>query len=149
MTARIEKGGEATDAIVLRHDERRVRRKRLVSQGGIEIMLNEPRAVTLEAGDRLVTDAGTVEVIAADEDLTEVRGHDAVHLLILAWQIGNRHLPAQIAGDRIIVLRDGVIGDMLKGLGATLRNVRGPFQPVGGAYDGTHSHGRVHHDPHD
>ena len=138
MRARIEKDGPAVDVIVLRHDERRVRRRRLVSQAGIEAMLDEPHAVTLRHGDRLVTPEGAVEVIAAEEDLLEVRGRDAVHLTALAWQIGNRHLAAQIEEGRILVLRDRVIAEMLEGLGARVRDVSEPFEPEGGAY--AHSH---------
>ena len=138
MGARIEREGETVDVIVLRHDERRVRRRRLVSEHGIEIMLDEPHTVTLAHGDRLVTPEGAVEVIAAEEALMEVRGRDAVHLTALAWQIGNRHLAAQIEETRILVLRDRVIGEMLEGLGAQVRDVSEPFEPEGGAY--AHSH---------
>ena len=138
MRARIAEGGPAVDVIVLRHDERRVRRRRLVSRQGIEVMLDEPHAVTLRHGMRLVTDEGAVEVIAAEEALMEVRGRDAVHLTSLAWQIGNRHLAAQIEGERILVLRDRVIAEMLEGLGASVRDVSEPFEPEGGAY--AHGH---------
>ena len=138
MAAHIEESGPTVDVIVLRHDERRVRRKRLVSQHGIEVMLDEPHTVTLRHGMRLVTEEGAVEVIAAEEDLMEVRGRDGVHLTSLAWQIGNRHLAAQIEGERILILRDKVIAEMLEGLGAQVRDVSEPFEPEGGAY--AHSH---------
>ncbi len=47
---------------------------------------------------------------------------------------------------RILILRDHVIEDMLIGLGATVRHVREPFQPVRGAYhSGGHGHAHGHH----
>lgn len=59
----------------------------------------------------------------------------------LAWHLGNRHLAAQIDEDRIFIRRDHVIRAMLEGLGATVEEVKAPFQPVHGAY---HAHGHGH-----
>jgi urease accessory protein len=78
-----------------------------------------------------------------------VCGRDARHLTVLAWQIGNRHLPAQILEDRILIRRDHVIADMLKGLGATVTEITAPFDPEGGAYgDPQHGHDHGHHHGH-
>ncbi len=56
----------------------------------------------------------------------------------LAWQIGNRHLEAQIETERILIRRDHVIEAMLGGLGATTREVTEIFKPETGAYGGHH-----------
>jgi urease accessory protein len=65
----------------------------------------------------------------------------------LAWQIGNRHLAAEITETAIRLRSDHVIRDMLIGLGATVEDIEAPFDPEGGAYGGTHaSH---HHHDHD
>ena len=79
------------------------------------------------------------EVIAAEEDLMEIRGRDAAHLVQLAWHIGNRHLPAQIEESRILIRRDRIICHMLETLGATVIDVAEPFHPENGAYH-THEH---------
>jgi urease accessory protein len=76
-------------------------------------------------------------VVAAAEDLMEVRARGQRHLVELAWHIGNRHLPAQIAADRILLRRDRIIRTMLEQLGATVSDVTEPFAPEHGAY---HSH---------
>ncbi|MCB1463527.1 MAG: urease accessory protein UreE [Nitratireductor sp.] len=116
-------------------------------EAGIDFLLDLPQARLLRHGDGLVLDDGRViEVVAAPEDLLEVRGRDARHLLALAWQIGNRHLPAQILEDRILIRLDHVIAEMLKGLGASVSEVSSPFDPEGGAYGDPH-HGH-HHDGH-
>lgn len=133
--------GLAWDAVVLLSHERRVRRKRLVSQTGFEMMLDLPRTRTLRPGDALETAQGLIEVVAGVEALTEIRGLDAVHLAALAWHIGNRHLPAQIEETFILIARDPVIERMLEGLGATLSHVEAPFHPLHGAY---HSHDHDH-----
>ncbi len=72
---------------------------------------------------------------AADEPLLEITAVDAEQLARLAWHIGNRHLPAQMATGRILIREDSVIEDMLKGLGAAVRHVAEPFMPEPGAYD--------------
>ena len=72
------------------------------------------------------------------------RAATPLRLQKIAWHIGNRHLAAQIGETRILIRRDHVIADMLRGLGARVRNVVEPFDPEGGAYGGAH-HGH-HHD---
>ena len=96
------------------------------------------KPVRLEQGDQLVLEDGRVaQVVAAPEELMEVTARDPRHLVELAWHIGNRHLPAQIAENRILLRRDRVIRAMLEQLGARIREVTEPFAPEHGAY---HSH---------
>lgn len=114
---------------------------------GIAFLLDLPEARLLRHGDGLVLDDGRIiEVIAAPEALLEVRGRDTEHLVQLAWQLGNRHLPAQVFADRILIRRDHVIADMLKGLGAEVAEIEAPFDPEGGAYGGHGSHNHGHHE---
>jgi urease accessory protein len=144
----------AAGAVVLAHDERRLRRKALPLEDGSRILVDFLEPTTLHAGDTLVLDDGRhIEVRAAPEELVEVRPLGTVHLAELAWHIGNRHLAAQIEADRIMILRDHVIEAMLEGLGATLVHVVAPFEPVRGAYSGHghahgHEHEHHHHDDH-
>jgi urease accessory protein len=133
------------DTVSLPHDERHLRRKVLSLSDGGKLLVDLAEPVMLAAGDRFLLDDGRqVAIVAAPEELLEVRGRDAVHLAELAWHIGNRHLAAQIEADRILILHDHVIEDMLEGLGATVREVADAFQPVRGAYSG-HAHGHEHH----
>jgi urease accessory protein len=139
------------DVVVLNHDERRLRRKLLRLVHGDEVLVDLPNTVTLESKSALLLEDGrTVGVEAGEEALYEVRGRDRVHLMQLCWHLGNRHLPTQIEseweglGDRILILRDHVIRDMLLGLGASVTEVSEPFHPVHGAYHG-HAHGHGDH----
>lgn len=132
--------------ITLDEAARHRRRMLMVSDEGLRFMLDLPAARLLRHGDGLVLDDGRViEVAAAPETLLEVRGRDARHLVALAWQIGNRHLAAQIEADRILLRADAVIAAMLEGLGATIAGIEAPFDPEGGAYGDPHS-GHGHHD---
>jgi urease accessory protein len=122
-------------SIVLDAASRRVRRKLLPLPGGDGVLVDFDTPVTLTDGDCLALDDGRlVRIVAAKEDLTEVRGLDARHLLQLAWHIGNRHLDAQIEPARILIRRDPVISHMLEHLEARLKDVRETFSPERGAY---------------
>ncbi|MDQ0457159.1 urease accessory protein UreE [Rhizobium paknamense] len=138
--------GEASDPpshiVVLPHDLRHLRRKLLHLDNGDMVMLDLAQAVLLADGDKLVMENGDlIEVKAADEKLYAIEAKGPLHLLELAWHLGNRHLPAQIEADRILIGRDPVIRAMLQGLGAQVQEVTEPFQPVRGAY---HGHGHAH-----
>jgi urease accessory protein len=128
---------------------------------GLEFLLDLENAVALRGGDALLLEDGRlIEVIAAPEPLIEIRGVDPLHLVRLAWHLGNRHLPTQIMTKGLRIRRDHVIEAMVKGLGARIIEIEAPFDPEGGAYadgghghavqnhDHDHGHGR-HHDAHD
>ena len=136
---------------MLRHDERRVRRRAIPLAHGDEVLVDFPEPVTMEQGGALELDDGRcVEIIASEEELYEVRGRDAKHLMQLCWHIGNRHAKAQIEsewagiGARIVILRDPVLRDMLVGLGASVSEISEPFSPQEGAYH-SHAHGGGDH----
>ncbi|MEC5290332.1 urease accessory protein UreE [Aurantimonas sp. C2-6-R+9] len=142
----VKRAGEWTDAadtITLDETARHRRRMAMVSDDdGIAFLLDLPEAVLLRDGDAIGLDDGRlIAVRAKPEELYEVRGKDARHLLVLAWQIGNRHLPAQLLGECILIRRDPVIYEMLSGLGATITEVAAGFDPEGGAYE---AHGHDH-----
>ncbi|WFP63443.1 urease accessory protein UreE [Mesorhizobium sp. WSM4904] len=133
------------DKAVLAHDERHLRRRAIETAGGGKVLVDLPEPVALNNGDRLVLEDGRqLEIVAAPEEVYDIRARDAVHLTELAWHIGNRHLAASIDADRILILRDHVIKAMLEGLGATVNEVLEPFNPVRGAYSG-HGHDHDHH----
>lgn len=141
------------DKAVLAHDERHVRRRAIETMAGDKVLVDLPEPVVLDDGDRLVLEDGRqIEIVAAPEEVYDIRARDAVHLIELAWHIGNRHLAAAIEAHRILILRDHVIKAMLEGLGATVSEVSQPFSPVRGAYSGhghDHSHDHHGHDHHD
>jgi urease accessory protein len=130
---------------ILAHDERHLRRRAIELADGSKVLVDLPEPVALNDGDRLVLeDGGHIEIIAAPEEVYDIRARDGVHLAELAWHIGNRHLAASIEARRILILRDHVIKAMLEGLGATVIDVSEPFKPVRGAYSGGHDHGHAH-----
>ena len=82
----------------------------MVSDGGVSFLLDLPEARLLKHGEGLkLSDGRVIEVRAEPEALYEILGNDARHLLALAWQIGNRHLAADITQDRIRIRQDRVM----------------------------------------
>lgn len=141
----------ATDTVVLDFDHRHRRRLRMQGEGGLDFLLDLPEAVAIRDGDGLLLEDGRIVAVkASDEPLLEIRARDSLHLVRLAWHLGNRHLLVQIATDRLLIREDHVIEAMLTSLGATVAHVEAPFDPEGGAYEGGgHGHHHDHGDEHD
>src|SRR5882672_153711 len=128
------------DTVVLDFDDRHRRRMAMTGTRGLEFLLDLENAVALRGGDALVLEDGRlIEVVAAAEPLLEIRGTDPLHLVRVAWHLGNRHLPTQIMPKGLRIRRDHVIEAMVKGLGARIIEIEAPFDPEGGAYAG-HAH---------
>ena len=101
---------ERTDTVTLLFDDRYRRRLRMLGDGGLDFLLDLVEPVVLRDGDGLrLEEGGFVEVKAAEEELVEIRGRDAASFARLAWHLGNRHLPAEIDADRILIRDDHVI----------------------------------------
>ena len=123
------------DTVVLDFDDRHRRRMAMTGTRGLEFLLDLENAVALRGGDALVLEDGRlVEVVAAPEPLLEIKGADPHHLIRIAWHLGNRHLPLHVAGERLRIHADHVIGEMVVGLGGRITRLEAPFDPEAGAY---------------
>jgi urease accessory protein len=128
----------AVDTVTLAYLDRHRRRIRLVAASGSAYLLDLPRAHHLVEGDGLKLESGGyLRVRAAAEPLFEVVTASHADLLRIAWHLGNRHLPVQIAGERLRVRADHVIAEMVTGLGGELIALEAPFDPESGAYAGS------------
>lgn len=139
----LQEGSFSQDATVtLDYEARFLRRKRLVTDQGWAFLVDLEQTTSLNQGDGLqLNDGRRVAVHAAHEPVLEVRGPN---LPRLAWHIGNRHTPCQIAEDHLLIRDDKVIAHMLAHLGAEITPTSAPFTPEGGAY----GHGRTHSHEH-
>ncbi|OYU47683.1 MAG: urease accessory protein UreE [Rhizobiales bacterium PAR1] len=148
VIARGDWHGAAADTVVLDYDDRHRRRITMEAVGGLSFLLDLPEAIALRSGDAVkLEDGRMVEIMGAPEPLSEIRAENAEHLLRLAWHLGNRHLPVQIAGGRLRIRRDHVIDAMVEGLGGKVRPIEAAFDPEGGAYLQS-SHAHHDHDHH-
>ncbi len=127
--------------MLLDYEGRHRRRFRYLGEKGTEFILDLQQTALLRDGDGLQLDDGrTVLIAAAEEALVSVTAKNADELVRLAWHIGNRHLPAQISAERILIRDDAVINHMLLGLGARVEPIIAAFTPERGAYSSGHAH---------
>jgi urease accessory protein len=143
--------GEPADTLVLARDDRHRRRLVMRCRGGTAFLLNLAEAKVMRDGDALELEDGRLILVrAAAEPLIEVTANDPAQLVRIAWHLGNRHLPTQVLGDRLLIRADHVIEDMLAKLGARVTRIEAPFDPEGGAYGhgGTTGHGHDDHAGH-
>jgi urease accessory protein len=142
----------AADCVVLDHHGRHRRRMTLTARGGLAFLLDLPGAIQLRDGDAIVLEDGRFVVVeAAPESLLEITASSAPELMRIAWHLGNRHTPVEMRGDRIRILNDHVLAEMVRGLGGRVHTLHAPFTPEGGAYgtagaqyDHGHDHGHNH-----
>lgn len=133
------------DTLTLDHEARHRRRIALKGEGGLEFLLDLDRATVLEDGDAVkLEDGRLVQIKAASERLIEVTTDNPVRLMKAAWHIGNRHVAAEIGESALYIGFDHVLLEMIRGLGATAREVTRPFRPERGAYEAAHDHGHGH-----
>jgi urease accessory protein len=146
------KPDRVADTVTLDHEGRHRRRAALKGEGGLDFLLDLDKAAVLNDGDAVKLDDGRLVLVkAAPQSLLEIRAENPLRLMRIAWHIGNRHTPAEIATDAIYIEDDHVLAEMVRGQGGTARPVTRPFQPERGAYehDCGHDHGHPHGHAHD
>ena len=128
------------DIISLSYTDRFLRRKKLVTDGGLSFVLDLEQTTSLDDGDHIeIADGTRILVKAKPETLAKITGPN---LLEFAWHIGNRHTPCQIMSGYLLIQTDHVIEHMIEHIGGFVEHVTEPFTPLGGAYGAgrTHSH---------
>lgn len=133
--------GKASGVLALDYEARFLRRKRLLTTSGEAVLVDLPETISVEEGDAFEAEDGRVFAISAEaEPLLRITGE----IVRLAWHIGNRHTPCEVATDHLLIRDDHVLAGMLEQLGATVEKVQGPFRPEGGAYGHGRTHGHDH-----
>ena len=123
------------DEVILDSQDRYRRRIKLVSKRKVSFLLDEKKTVFLKNGALLIlSNSYRIKVIAKIEDVLKIKAGSINNLLVLAWHLGNRHIPAEIHKNYILIKRDEVIGKMLKLLGAKVFKKKLSFSPESGAY---------------
>ncbi len=130
--------GEPLPEMSLPFELRSRSRLRVRLADGREVAVVLARGSVLRDGSVLEGGGLRVRVRAADEDVIEVKASDASTLARAAYHLGNRHVPLQVAGDRLVIGYDPVLVDMLIGLGVRTQRTWAPFEPEAGAYAGHH-----------
>lgn len=134
----------------LTYDDRVKTRLATMSVDGtaVAILLDDvKRGTVLRDGALLAGEGDALAIVeAAPQPVARVTADTPLQLLRATYHLANRHVPAQLAVDHVLIERDPVLESMLRGLGARVEHVEAPFDPEGGAYEvGGHHH---HHGPH-
>ena len=140
--------------LALDWDTRQKSRFEAVDASGRRIGVFLPRGATVRGGDVLVAeDGGLIVVEALAQPVIVVTARAAsrdrgLDLLRAAYHLGNRHVPLEGRGDRLVLEPDHVLAEMLVRMGLDVAETRSPFEPEAGAYDASsgHHHGRDHGD---
>ncbi|HVU03506.1 MAG TPA: urease accessory protein UreE [Polyangiaceae bacterium] len=138
--------GPDSGSLTLPFERRSMSRQRAELDSGEEVALLLPRGAVLRGGTVLRGDDGrTVVVHAAPEELSVAKSTNLLLLARVAYHLGNRHVPVQIAEGRLAYLRDHVLDDMVQGFGITVTTETAPFEPESGAYgEGAHGPDSAH-----
>ena len=133
--------------LALTAQERTSLRGRRQTVCGRDLLLQLPRGAALEPGELLLPAAprggAWVRVEAAPEALLQVRSADGLALLQAAYHLGNRHVAMELHADRLLLLDDSVLADLLRSRGLQVERLEAPFCPEAGAYAG-HAHAHAH-----
>jgi urease accessory protein len=141
IRARAPAAAIAVDRLTLPFELRQKSRLLTKLASGEDVGLMLDRGSMLRGGDLLVADDGRViAVVAADEALMVARCAEADQLARCAFHLGNRHTPVEVRDGALRFAADEVLAGMLRGLGAHVTAITGPFEPEAGAYAAGHHH---------
>jgi len=114
VTDGVHLDGLERDTIVLGWEERRKTRQRLTTKKGTEIALALSTGTILTDGDILyMDDRCYIAVEAAKEDVIVIYPEDVEEGAVIAYELGNRHLPVSIGKENIVTLQNPQMEEFL------------------------------------
>jgi len=118
------------DRVALTWEQRQKSRQKLVTMQGCDIALALPTGSRLQGGDLLPVPGGWIAVEFALEDVLLVRPRSLQEIALVAYQIGNRHLPLEIGDHGLKTLYEPVLKTYLEQQGIAVERAQQPFTPV-------------------
>lgn len=134
---------ETVDQLELTAEERERAHLRARSTGNRELIISLPRGEELHDGDVVHIEGGVaIVVVAAAEDLLEVRPRTTSEWARAAYQLGNLHRPARFLPDAILTPYDRSSEEALRALGVPARQTTCGFvgERCGALMDHGHRH---------
>jgi urease accessory protein len=127
--------GREKDTLVLTAEERRWGRRRVTTVGGRMLALALPTGTVMRPGDVLyVASDWYVTIEAAPEAVLAVTPRSREEGLRVAFEVGNRHFTIAVDGDRLLVLDDPAMEQLLTRLGVTFARTEAVFVPLGAGH---------------
>ncbi|HYU21978.1 MAG TPA: urease accessory protein UreE [Candidatus Dormibacteraeota bacterium] len=128
------------DKLVLTWEQRRWVRGRFTTDKGRKIGLALPTGTTLAPDAILwVEQDWYLRVEAATESVLEILPSDYEEAVKIAFEVGNRHFPLALQGNKLLVPDDKAMVRLMDRLGAPWETRQAVFNPIGSAQG--HQHG--------
>jgi urease accessory protein len=122
----------ARDTITLGWEERLKIRGRRRSDGGVEFGTSLPRSTVLREGDCFVVHAPglVIAVVERAEPVFHLTPADPAEWALVAYHIGNRHLPLMVAADGLVCPDVPGVELLLQQYGIAYVSTSRPFTPA-------------------
>ena len=128
------------DKLVLTWEQRRWVRGRFTTDKGRKIGLALPTGTTLAPDAILwVEQDWYLRVEAATESVLEIVPSDYEKAVKIAFEVGNRHFPLALQGNKLLVPDDKAMVRLMDRLGAPWERRQAVFNPIGNTQG--HQHG--------
>ena len=132
-----ELAGKSRDALRLTWEERRWTRKRVRTEAGRELALALPTGTRLRPGAVIaVGEDWYAAVEAREEPLIAIAPRDGAEAVRVAFDVGNRHFPLAVHGNRLLVPDDHAMEDLARRLDLAWTRCRAVFEPLDRARHG-------------
>ena len=143
----IIKKGDAQYTVELYIDDRIKSRIIATATNGESIAISIQRGLVLQDGTLLKNDDDEIlQIQSALEDVSTITAKDNLALTLLAYHLGNRHVPLEISEKGYLRYQvDHVLDDMVVKLGGCLVHEKAKFAPESGAYSHHDHHDHEHH----
>jgi urease accessory protein len=127
--------GRERDALRLTAEERRWGRRRVRTQAGRELLLALPTGSVLDPGHVLyVAPDWYVVIEPAPEAILAVAPRSRQEALRVAFEVGNRHFPLALDGERLLVPDDTAMEQLLDRLSVPWTRAHAVFTPIGAGH---------------
>ena len=139
VSPNVQEARPIIDKLALTWEQRQKSRQKLLTAQGKEIALALPTGTRLHAGDLLPTAEGCIEVQLAPEDVLLIRPRSLQETVFVAYQIGNRHVPLEIAAQGLKTLYEPVLEAYLVQQGIPVERAQLPFTPMSATSGHSHA----------
>jgi urease accessory protein len=128
------------DKLVLTWEQRRWVRGRFTTDKGRKIGLALPTGTTLAPDTILwIEQDWYLRVEAAAESVLEISPSDCAEAVKIAFEVGNRHFPLAMQGNKLLVPDDKAMVRLMDRLGAPWERRQAVFNPIANSQG--HQHG--------
>ena len=123
--------GKARDPLRLTWEERRWTRKRVRTEAGRELALALPTGTRLRPGAVIAVGPDWYAAVEArEEPVIAIAPRDGAEAVRVAFDVGNRHFPLAVQGDRLLVPDDSAMEQLARRLDLAWTRCRAVFEPL-------------------